>query len=283
MNRRRAALFGSIFVVLSLGAPRALADTPPGPAEGEPSWSERFPEVAVRIRHLDRRMANADPKVRLRVVTELTYFRPRDSRVYPPFYRALLKDPSPEVRWQAVHGLWEHNVFLDKKELPKSFTVPLVGELEWGDAEQVKKFREAARSKGAVGGWAIHALGIIGDEESVPLARDLLGDDNTFARFSAAVALVQLGEPKPGREALKKLAAAPDVADTSGFYRMRAAECLYRLGDTDAAETLIAMLEAGERRDYADDPAEVLEDLTDQWFAKPAEWRKWWDGRKERK
>ena len=34
-----------------------------------------------------------DAAVRKRVVTELTYFRPRDSKAYPPFFRALLHDP----------------------------------------------------------------------------------------------------------------------------------------------------------------------------------------------
>jgi HEAT repeat protein len=278
MNRRLLLLSASV-VLLPLLA--AAADPPPGAAEGEPSWSERFPEVAVRIRHFDGRMASADPKVRLRVLTELTYFRPRDSRVYPPFFRALLKDPSPEVRWQAVNILWNHNIFLDEKELPRSFTEPLVGALDRDNADDVKKFRAAARGTGPVAGWAIHALGIIGDKESIPIARECLADDNVFTRFSAAMALIQLGEAKAGREALKKMAAAPDLNDKSGFYRMRVDECLYRLGDTDAAADLIAMLESGVRESYADDPADVLEDLTGQWFAAPAEWRKWWDGRKK--
>ena len=73
------------------------------------------------------------------------------------------------------------------------------------------------------------------------------------------------------------------MIDPDGFYQMRAAERLYRLGDVDAAENLVVMLEVGGREGYADGPADLLEDLTDQWFPTPREWRKWWAGRKEKR
>ena len=283
MTRRGIVLFGSSILFLSLTAFALAADSKPAPGNGEPSWSERFPEIALRIRHLDRRMASADPKARLRVLTELTYFRARDSRVYPPFFRALLDDPSPAIRWEAAHRLWEHDPLLHPEELSKSFTVPLVGDLDAKNAQQIAAFRKAAGAGGAEAGWAIHALSLIGDKESAPLAKALLDSTNVFTRFSAATALVRLGEAKTGREELKQMAAAADPRDPSGYYRMCAAECLYRLGDRDAAENIIVMLETHARDDYADGTAEVLEDLTDQWFPTPQEWRKWWDKQKEKR
>src|SRR5687768_10502782 len=86
-------------------------------------WSERFPDVARRIRRLDQRLASKEAAIRKRVLTELTYFQPRNSKVYPPFFRALLKDPSAEIRGEVVRHLWQHNVFLGRDELPESFHV----------------------------------------------------------------------------------------------------------------------------------------------------------------
>lgn len=262
--------------LLGTGTGAALAPVPPPKG----TWSQRFPEVAGRIKHFDVRMTSPDSRVRMRVLTEVTYFRPRDSRLYPPFLRALLADADPEIRGEAVHRLWEHHHFLKKEELPKSFNVHLHGVFEWQDPKQVARLRAAARLKGAEGGWAIHALGIVGDKDSVPFARALLASDNVFTRFSAAVALVQLGERKDGLAALHKLTDAHD--DVSGFYRYRAAECLVRLGERNAIEVLIGQLESGARAGYADGPLEVLEDLTGRYFSTAAEWRKWWktEGRK---
>jgi HEAT repeat protein len=208
------------------------------------------------------------------VLTELTYFQPRNSKHYPPFLRALLADPSPTLRWQAVECLWEHNHFLDKKDLPAILEVPLMGEFAWQDPKHLERFRAAARSPEAYGGWAIHALGIVGDKESIPLAKNLLASKNVFTRFSAAMTLLQLGEKKLAVDALHKISDAGD--DTSGYYRCRAAEVLYRLGEKKAIETLLQVLADGTRADYADTPLELLADLTGQYFTTSAEWQRWW-------
>jgi len=255
-------------LLLGGAPPPGLTAPPPG---ADRAWSERFPEVAARIRYLDKRMASPDDRVRLRVLTELAYFWPRDSRPYPPFLRALLKDPSPKVRWQAVHRLWEHNHFLDKQELPGDFDVPTFGLVNWRDAKEVARLRSAVRGSGAAAGWAIHALGIIGDEASMPAARSLLSSPNVFTRFSAAVALIQLGEAKEGVAALQGITHASD--DPSAFYRCRAAEVLHRLGDRGALQVLVQLLE--KRRDYADGPGEILEDLTGHYYTTALEWRTW--------
>ncbi|HYT88864.1 MAG TPA: hypothetical protein VEL76_09160 [Gemmataceae bacterium] len=253
---------------------------PAGGQEKQRSWAKRFPEVAAHIRHLDQRLASADERVRLRVLSELTYFHPRDSRVYPPFLRALLSDPSPKLRWEAIHRLWEHHHFLDRKALPASFEVPLVGLLQWQAPKHLDRFRAVAKGGDATGGWAIHALGIVGDRETVALARAALQSPNVFTRFSAAVALVQLGERKEGIDALHKITDAAD--DQSWFYRYRAAEVLYRLGDRKAIEVLIQILEAGTRANYSDGPIEILEDLTGRYFLTAAEWRGWWQAEQKK-
>jgi HEAT repeat protein len=259
-------LFGAALVF-------CLAIDPVTGQQDKRHWSRRFPEVAARVRHLDKRLASTDESVRLGVLTELTYFQPRDSRVYPPFLRALLRDPSPKIRWEALHRLWEHQL-LDRKEVPASFEAPLVGMVVGQDPKHLNRLRELAKTLDATGGWAIHILGILGDREAMPLARAALQSQNVFTRFSAAVALVRLGERQEGVDALHKITDAAD--DQTDFYRCRAAEVLYRLGDRKAALVLIQVLEKGMRAAYAYGPVELLEDLTGQYFTTAAEWRTWW-------
>jgi HEAT repeat protein len=243
-------------------------------AGSKASWAERFPQLAQRITHLDKRLTSSNEHIRRRVLTTLVSGRPRDSRHYPAFFRALLDDPSPKVRGEAVRRLWEHNHFLERKDLPRSFHVPFVEVFDWQDAKDVARVRDMARFRGPDGGWAIHALGIIGDKDSLPLARNLLASDNVFTRFSAAMALVQLGERVDGMDALHKLTDAVD--DHTGFYRYRAAEVLYRLGDKKAIETFFQLLESDIRANYVDGPLDILEDLTGEFFSTAAEWRLWW-------
>jgi len=240
----------------------------------EKSWSERFPEIARRVPHLDRRMAADDVEVRKRVLRTLNFVRLRDSKVYPPFFRALLKDPSPEIRGLAVYQLWEHMVFLDPKELPESFHVHFVDDFQWKDPKELARVRTIAQALNADGGWAIQALALVGDKEAIPLARAQLKSMNIFVRHSAALALVQLGQSKEGIEALHRITDAGD--DGTGFYRYRAAECLIRLGERKAIAQLIEMMERKTRENYVDGPREILEDLTGQYFITAAEARAWW-------
>lgn len=246
---------------------------PAAPAE-EQLWSERFPSIAQRIAHLDRRLTAPDAAIRKRVLTELTYFRPRDSKLYPPFLRALLEDPSPEVRGQAVELLWEHSVFLGSEELPDFFHVPLVGDFRWRDPAELERVRNLAGTRDAPsGGWAIHALGLVGDDKAIPLARALLKSTNTFVRHSAALALVQLGQRQEGIEALRRITDAGAEEDESGYYRYRAAEYLARFGERQAIDVLIDLIES--RGGYSSGPREILEDLTGQYFLTVAAARAW--------
>ena len=247
--------------------------TPPAPAQEQP-WSERFPAIAERVSHLDRRLTSQDAAIRISVLKQLTHFRPRDSRVYPPFLRALLEDPSPEVRGEALKLLWDHHVFLGPEELPDSFYVPFVGDIRWWDPAELERVRDIARRLDVPeGGWAIYALGVVGDNEAIPLARAQLDSKNIFVRHSAALALVQLGQSEEGIEALRLITGAED--DESGYYRYRAAEDLVRFGERQALDVLIDLMESRHHLGYASGPREILEDLTGQYFLTAAAARAW--------
>jgi HEAT repeat protein len=263
--KHRARL--AVAVIILTGASFAVGQ------QIEQPWSKRFPEVARRVSGLDEKLASKDQQTRVEVLYHLYSAQARDSKNYPPFFRALLRDPSGQVRYEAVHRLWEHHVLLSRDELPASFEVPFFGPLEWQKADQLARLRKQAENPDAPGGWAIHTLGIVGDQEAAKLANALLDSPSVFTRFSAAVALVQLGKKKEGFSALHALLDAKD--DVSGFYRYRAAECLYRFGHPAGVEQLIRIYEQGVRKGYVDGPQQVLEDVTGQRFNTAAQWRRW--------
>lgn len=252
--------------MLALGVLLLGAQDPP------PAWQTA---LAPRVPHFHERLNSPDEVVRRTLLTHLTYFRPRDSAHYPGYFRHLLKDPWPSLRWEAMHRLWEHGIPLSKEELPESFAAPYVGLVPREDAA---KLRALGAPGDPLAGWTIHVLGILGDRDAVPAARQLLDSTNVFVRLSAAAALVRLGEKADGVAALESLTTAPD--DASGFYRYRSAEILVRLGRKEHLEVLIGMLERGVRNDYADGPIQILEDLTGEFHPTPAAWRAWWTARK---
>lgn len=268
--KRLPTLVGLVLLTISASSP----------AQEKP-WSERFPVIAKRIPHLDKRLNAKDEAIRLRVLTLLTTVRPRDSKNHPPFLKAVLKDPSPKIRGQALRTLWDHDVTLAPKELPKSFDVPLVGDFHWQDPKWVARMRVLAKGPGPQGGWALYALALIGDKQSVATAKRQLKSDNVFVRFTAAIALIRLGEKKEGIDALHRITDARD--DESGFYRYRAAETLFRAGDREAIQILFQMMERGVRSGYVDGPRDILEDLTGQYFLTAAEGRKWWSEQHRKK
>ena len=231
-----------------------------------------FPEIARYVRHFDVRIRS--PQARLRVLTELTYFHPRNSRLYPPFLRRLLKDPSPRLRWQALSRLDDHGIRVPPDEVPDVLLVPLAGLVDRTKAESVAHFRELAAGKGAAAGWAIKALGLIGDADSAALAERLLVSKNVFVHYSAAVALMYLGQAAKGKAELRKITDAKAQHDTTGFYRGSAAERLCRLGEWQYFPVLLGLFNA--RQGYADGPLDVLEDLTGEYFLTLPEWRRWW-------
>lgn len=249
-----------------------LVQVPHG-ANQEPPWSQRFPGIALRIPHFDARMDCEEARVRLRVLTELTYFRRRDSKLYVPFLRALLRDASPDLTWEALARLGEHGITVERADLPAALEVPMVGRLVPTDPESVAAMRATAELGGVASGWALFALGLIGDEPSLSAARARVDDANVFVRFSAAMAFVRLGAADEGKRLLRGLTTAA-TDDPTDAYRSLAAEQLFRLGATDALPVLIDCIRA--REEHADGPIEILEDLTGRYFPTEAEWRSWW-------
>ena len=246
------------------------------PRAEEPAALERqFPEIARLVRHFGARMRSKEPAVRLDVLTELTYFHPRDSRLYPPFLRYLLKDPCPKIRWQAVHRLRQHGIFLKKQELPGSYEVPMVGLCRPNDPDSLARLRKMlSEPDHPRAGWAVTALAAAKDEGLLEPAKRLTDSGNVFVRFSAAAAYLELGRRE---EALRLLQAIADTDnEPSGCYKLWAAELMVRHGRREYIGTMIDATASRQGQGYADPGISLLEDLTGRYFGTAAEWRAWW-------
>lgn len=231
-------------------------------------YEQRFPEIAARVPHFDQRMR--DPQQHLRILTELTYFWPRDSKVYPPFLRYLLHDSSPRIRWEAASRLRLHGTFLSREELPEFFDVPLSGTLNWRDEKCLERFRSRLEKKDdPSAGWAASGLALAKDAKLLPLLPVLTDSKNVFVRYSAAMAYLELGERAKAIDLLMGLTRAQD--DQSGYYRLLSAEAIVRQGRREYLHTVLA--ECTTRDGYADSGLDILEDLTGAYFASVQEWQ----------
>jgi len=236
----------------------------------------RFPEIARLIRHFGVRMCSKHAAVRLEVLTELTYFHPRDSKLYPPFLRYLLTDPSPKIRWEAIRRLREHGVFLRKDELPESYQVPIVGLCRPKAPKSLQRLRKMLADPNDVrAGWAVTALAAAKDSNVLEWANRLAGSRNVFVRFSAACACLELGQRDKALKLIRTIADTDHEA--SGFYKMSAAELMVRHGYKEYIGTLIEAVAGRFGQGYADAGIGVLADLTGKYYPTPSEWKAWWD------
>ena len=264
-----------VAVVGSIGLVSAWACCP-----APPGWDEMFPEIAALARHFEVRMRSQDASVRQRVLTELMSSHPRDSKLYPPFLRYLLNDPSPDIRWEAVSRLRDHGIFLTADELPESFSMPIAGLCRPRDPENLERIRAMATADphSPAAGWAVTALAAAQDHATVKLLAPLTDSENVYVRYSAATAYVQLGKPEMGLPLLRSIAETD--TDASGYYKLRSAEWLVRAGETEYMRTLIDATAHRCNLGYADSGLSILEDLTGEYFPTAAEWQAWWEHRK---
>ena len=223
-------------------------------------------------------MRSQDAAVRQRMLSELTSCHPRDSKLYPPFLRYLLNDPSPAIRWAAISRLRDHGIFLSADELPASFELHTVGLVTPGDPESLERIRAMATDPHSpIAGWAVTALAAAQDHAAIELLGPLTDSKNIFVRYSAATAYLQLGRPEMSLPLLRGIAETD--TDASGYYKLRSAEWLVRAGET---EYLGALIEATAYRcnlGYADSGLSILEDLTGEYFPTAEQWQAWWEHR----
>jgi HEAT repeat protein len=258
----------ALFMALASGCCAPCSDDAVRMTRPRTDLERRFPEIAQRVPHFDARMRSGQS---FQVLTELMYFHPRDSRIYPPFLRYLLKESSPRMQWEAIRWLQRHGLAPDVSELPELLAIPALGHVRPRDPASLHRLRMLVveRPDGdPTAGWALIPLGLARDAECLPLARKRLKDKNIFVQFSAAEAMLELGHSKEAIPALQEIAAS--LNDSSGYYRMAAAERLVRAGNRAYLWSLVQAAEW--RQSYS---VTVLRDLTGVYFPTAAEYGQW--------
>lgn len=260
---------------------RLFADRPPSPAARAPTEPRRreppperpeFSDLAPRVHRFEQRLRSPHDAVRLRLLVELTHFRPRDARAFPPYFTHLLQDPAPVIRWEAARRLAYQ--LGPAHELPRlsAWQVPMHGLVDGASESSVARLRaRTIQGGGSRLAWGLEALGLLGDEPSGPLFETYLNAPAPKLRLRAALAAVRAGRKDRGMNALHDLAhGAPE--QEAPLVPVLAAEALVRAGERDALGLLVRHARSYDWTSLAHGPEQLLEDLTGQFRDSPEQW-----------
>jgi len=155
------------------------------------------------------------------------------------FLRNALKDPEWRTRACAAWGI---GVAADR--LPYEFIQPA--------AEAVAA--AASDEDGFVRFWVVDAMGKLGCEEHVPLARAALDDKDDYVRINASKVLSQLGQADGSKRLIEALSLTPSGISKSsegrtrmrraGKLKMFAIECLGEIGSLSAIPHICKVLKS---------------------------------------
>lgn len=248
-----------------------------------PSSSPReLDALAPRVSNFFARLKSPQDSVRLRLLEELTHFRPRDGRHYPPFFRYLLDDPAAEIRWEAARRLSLQLGPTLPFSVLKGISVPSHGVIDPQDPGSVERLRKRTRSGwGTRVLWGVEALGLVGDAPSLPVVERHLDARAPQLRLRAAMAALRLGQAQDPLDVLKQLAQRhPGRSDA--MVPVLAAEGLVRAGHRAGLSRLAELLGAFDWSARSHGPQQILEDLTGTFRSDPDGWLRYLDGAKPR-
>jgi hypothetical protein len=160
-----------------------------------------FPKTAARAMFFEERINSRDSSVRARVLIEVGYFYSLPDSEYVGFLKRMYQDPSELVRGMAVKRLYDMWVSQEPESLPPTFigytstSFPPSNEaIDRTSETTVGELIEQCSEGGPTGGYAAYALGILRAKEAIPALKKLGTDDNIFARYTAARALLTCGD-----------------------------------------------------------------------------------------
>ena len=230
------------------------------PQAGQPAGraavtSADFPSVAQRVAFFAERVNSGDAATRLRVMTEAGYFFIAPDREYQAFLKRMLRDGDPRVAGEAVRRSYDLFIPVEADELPRRFTgYAGTDVIDLADRPAaVARLVEACGAKGHRAGWAAYALGLLRDCSAIPALRKLTDDANVFTRYTAARALITMGEIDRGRRAMRAIIESqlagygkPLLMSgtlPSGHYAAQAARALMGLDRDDRRVGLAALVD----------------------------------------
>lgn len=269
----------------------------PGGAEDakEPYDLERYPVLRQRIPFLKERLLSKKDAVRYRLQGEVGQHLPL-AEAEQLLRQILRRDSHEETKDQVLQQLLSLGYKLDRSELPRRIRGVDRGWIDRRDADALKELLSELRGEragvnsikeeGAEAGYAAVLLGLLGDESDRARLRPLLKHKNIYVRFSAATAVLNLGDAATAKGALAGIASAPATPEEYVYIR-DALLSLHRLGDTTAIQKYLILLRTLEpsseptaRHHYAEG-IHALSNLFGVWHDDTQAWQEWLAKRKE--
>lgn len=209
---------------------------PPDPAAPDCNRQD-YSAITTYVPDFDARRASSDSQTRVGLVNQVADLIPLADAVR--WLRDLAGcEADAKVRGGAIAALVNRGERVLAQHLPLGVGDP--NEL-WPQPDLVAARTQAA-GQGAPAGWAALHLSIFGDATDVGLFANLTKDENVFARFSAALGFVSVGEVATGGAVLDSIARSPN-APGNHFYIERSLLVLRALGDQGALADLVAFLD----------------------------------------
>lgn len=290
-NCRPVTLFALFALLLSNG----LLLAGDSPYQGN---AERFSALHQLIPFFADRLASKHDFVRYRLMADAGELLPMGEA--EQLLREMARvDPDLATRQQALVRLVSRGYRIDSSEMPRKFSWPGWPVIDTEDEEQMRQIlrelrgeesqdsrddfpRTSIKRPGPQAGSAIQLLGLLGDRSDVARLRPLLDSENIFIRFSAAIALINLGGTRSGIEGLNRIAQA-EPEPSNHVYVTNALLTLRRSGDKTAVYRYLdylAVLEADDEhhaRLHYTQGLEELGQLFGIWRDDIESWRSWWE------
>ncbi len=299
----------SILALVLLAATAATVAGKPEPSKR--ITAKEFPSISKRVRYFEERINSADPKVRARVLVEVSYFFITPDREYCAFLKRLLPDPSPVVSGQALKKLYNMFVPIKEIELPRRFVGYHDGQMVdlTNRAATIARYMQDCRSGGVGAGYAAYVLGVLKHKPAAADLKKLGHAKNIFVRYAAGRALIACGDPAGARailteivkEQLATYARLEDISPEeksrlpkyelqgrSPWYIAVACRALMHLTADDreyALKALIRLVRALERSTNVNDQStlhsarKILAHAAGRWLETYEEAMKWYQGR----
>jgi PBS lyase HEAT-like repeat len=206
------------------------------------------------------------------------------------FLRRMMRDADPAVRGQAIrklHAMW---VPIPVEDLPRKF----MGEHDGQDVDLNEKDAVAQLMNACEQGEtsAAYVLGLLRHKAAIPLLRQLAMSRNIYARYTAARAMIDCGNPEGARPVLEDIIRSQLAIYAGGqdgsepFYAASSCRALIESGEAerkDGLKRMISLMGYMERSEKPNDEAQLpavrqhLAAVTGVYFLSEEEANRWFE------
>ncbi|MBI3823539.1 MAG: HEAT repeat domain-containing protein [Planctomycetes bacterium] len=257
-----------------------------------PIKAAAYPGLAARIPFFEKRLNSADPRIREEVIRGIG-FQSAGRDVHEEtarLFKRLCKDPDPHLRGLAVHALHQEWIAIAEKDLPRTFTgYHRDQKVDLDDKELVAHLIKECELGGPRGGYAAYVLSLVPSKQALASLRKLGADQNIFARYMAARALIHSGDNEGAKAILEPMVAeaAPvgfKIGGLDPYYVTLACRAYMNLGPREKTKgigRLVALMELLDDSPDANDQNRLqfirwqLAAVSGEYFETPGEARAW--------